>query len=84
MLGGLTLVSFGGPFVILGVVKGGESERWPPDRPVEWIVLGAVIALHLTLFFTCLTVGWWRRWVDPKSAPRYGNSSHLHGRTTST
>ncbi len=37
LLGAMTLVSFGGPFVILVVVRGGPSARWPPDRPVEWI-----------------------------------------------
>jgi hypothetical protein len=39
LLGGLTCASFGGPFVILVVVSGGGSARWPPDRPVEWAAI---------------------------------------------
>ena len=35
----MTLVSFGGPFVILVVLRGGTSAEWPPDRPVEWVAV---------------------------------------------
>ena len=29
LLGAMTVVSFGGPFLILFVVRGGNSARWP-------------------------------------------------------
>jgi hypothetical protein len=72
LLGAMTLASFGGPFVILGAVRGGESPRWPPDRPVEWIAIGMVLSLTVVLFFACVTIGWWhgrRRGLrDPHSS----------------
>ena len=49
LLGGLTLVSFGGPFVMLVVVRGGPRGDWPPDRAVEWIVIGLVFGLAIAL-----------------------------------
>ena len=36
----MTVVSFGGPFLILVVVRGGASADWPPDRAIEWITIG--------------------------------------------
>ena len=42
LLGAMTFASFGGPFVILVVVRGGSSARWPPDRPVEWVAIALV------------------------------------------
>jgi hypothetical protein len=62
LLAAMTVVSFGGPFLILAVVKGGESERWPPDRPVEWLTIGFVLALFLSLFLACISI---RRWFRP-------------------
>jgi hypothetical protein len=59
LLGAMTAVSFGGPFVILLVVRGGASANWPPDRPVEWITIGLVIWLAIALFFACVSIGWW-------------------------
>lgn len=61
LLGMLSLSSFGGPFLILVVVMGGESRRWPPDRPIEWIVMTGVVAIEVVLIVACLTVSWWRR-----------------------
>lgn len=59
LLGGLTLISFGGPFAMLVIVRGGPSARWPPDRLVEWVVIGLVCTLAVTLFWACVTLGWW-------------------------
>jgi len=63
LLVAMTVVSFGGPFVIVGVVRGGDSARWPPDRPVEWLTIGLVLALFLTLFVACVSI---RLWFRPK------------------
>jgi hypothetical protein len=59
LLGALTLISFGGPFVILIIVRGGASANWPPDRPVEWITIGLVLWLAIALFLACVSLGWW-------------------------
>ena len=54
LLGVMTILCFGGPFGVLMVLKGGAAEGWPPDRPVEWVVLlgtcGLVAALMAVLF----------------------------------
>jgi hypothetical protein len=55
----MTLISFGGPFVILFIVRGGTSANWPPDRPVEWITIGLVLWLAIALFLACVSIGWW-------------------------
>jgi len=59
LLGAMTLISFGGPFVILIIVRGGASANWPPDRPVEWITIGIVLWLAVALFLACVSIGWW-------------------------
>ncbi len=63
LLAAMTAVSFGGPFVIVGVVRGGDSARWPPDRPLEWVTIGVVLALFLILFVACVSI---RLWFRPK------------------
>jgi hypothetical protein len=59
LLGAMTLISFGGPFVILVVVRGGPRANWPPDRPVEWITIAVVSWLFIALFVSCVSIGWW-------------------------
>jgi hypothetical protein len=59
LLGAMTLASFGGPFVILAIVRGGASARWPPDRPVEWVTIALVLSLVVVLFLACVSIGWW-------------------------
>jgi hypothetical protein len=59
LLGALSVVCFGGPFVILVVVRGGASTGWPPDRPIEWITIAVVFGLFFALFFACVTLSWW-------------------------
>ncbi len=60
LLGAMTFVTFFGPLVILAVVRGGKSNKLPPDRPVEWGTVAVVIGLELILLLACVTVGWWR------------------------
>src|SRR5262249_42826943 len=67
LLGALTLVTFGGPLAMLVVVRGGPSARGPPDRAVEWIVIGLVFTLAIGLFSACVSIGWWYRWPQPVS-----------------
>ena len=50
----MTLASFGGPFIIWWVVRGGESPDWPPDRFVEWLVFAGIVSLVATLFILSL------------------------------
>ena len=57
----MSIVSFGGPFLMVGVIWGGESSRWPPDRPIEWVVIGVVLTLLLSLFAACVGIRTWYR-----------------------
>ncbi len=59
LLGAMSLVAFGGPFLVLVVVQGGPSAHWPPDRPLEWLTITLVLVLFIVLFLACLTNAWW-------------------------
>jgi hypothetical protein len=59
VLGAMTVASFGGPFLMFAVVRGGNSAGWPPDRPLEWITIALVVGLVIALFFACVAIGWW-------------------------
>jgi hypothetical protein len=59
LLAALTLVCFGGPFLVMVVVRGGASPEWPPDRPLEWFTIGGVLVLFAVLFLACVTISWW-------------------------
>jgi hypothetical protein len=59
LLGVMSLVSFGGPFLVLVVVQGGASPVWPPDRHIEWITIAVVLGLFAVFFLACITMGWW-------------------------
>ncbi len=61
LLAALSLVSFAGPFLIIMVIRGGESSLWPPDRLVEWLAIGVLLALFLFLFAACLSIRIWHR-----------------------
>jgi hypothetical protein len=50
----MTLASFGGPFLIWAVIRGGESPDWPPDRLIEWVVFGGIVSLVVALFLLCV------------------------------
>jgi hypothetical protein len=55
----MTLVSFGGPVVLMLVIGGGESPKWPPDRPVEWLAFGLIVGTASVLILLGLTIRWW-------------------------
>jgi hypothetical protein len=74
LLGAMTLVSFVGPFVVVVALSGGASAKWPPDRPVEWIVVSLVFGLVIALFFACISIGRWHRSAAPEKEPNTGNS----------
>jgi len=59
LLGLMTFLSFVGPFLIAGILWGGPRSGWPPDRPIEWIGVGAILFLFLACFLACLTAPWW-------------------------
>src|SRR4051812_38241588 len=59
LLVAMSLVSFGGPFLMFAVLRGGESPRWPPDRFIEWAVIGVVLVLLLILFAACVSIRIW-------------------------
>jgi hypothetical protein len=73
LLGAMTLVSFVGPFVILGTIWGGRSAKWPPDRAVEWVAIALVFGLVIALFLACLSVGWWHRRAAAAEEPKTGD-----------
>lgn len=56
LLGGLTAVSFGGPFGLGWVLAGGSGRGWPPDRPVEWVALFGVVGLAILLLTMVLAL----------------------------
>ena len=60
----LSVLSFGGPFVMVGVIRGGQSAGWPPDRPIEWLTMAVVLVLFLALFVACVSI---RVWYRPKT-----------------
>jgi hypothetical protein len=70
LLGAMSLLTFGGPFLVLVVVQGGASPIWPPDRVVEWITIAVVLGLFVALFVGCTTIGWWYPPMRQGRAPR--------------
>lgn len=59
LLGLMTLLSFGGPFLIALILWSGGKSGWPPDRPVEWIGVGLILGLFLICFVACLAAPFW-------------------------
>jgi hypothetical protein len=57
LLGVMTLLAFGGPFLIWLVLRGGRSPDWPPDRPVEWWTFGGISGAVALLMAACLAIG---------------------------
>ncbi|APW61017.1 hypothetical protein [Paludisphaera borealis] len=68
LLGLMTLISFGGPFLIAVILWGGPQSGWPPDRPVEWVGVGLVLVLFAACFTACVTIGWWHVRPAPTTA----------------
>jgi hypothetical protein len=52
----MTVFTFGGPVLIGYVLGGGDSPRWPPDRPVEWATFLGVSAMVVILMMACLAL----------------------------
>jgi hypothetical protein len=69
LLGAMSLVTFGGPLLVLVVVRGGASPNWPPDRALEWITIAVVLGLFAVLFVACTTMGWWYPPLRQGTAP---------------
>jgi hypothetical protein len=55
----MTIISFGGPFALVGVLRGGNSSGWPPDRAVEWVVVVLIGIALMALMALCLTFRFW-------------------------
>jgi hypothetical protein len=62
----MSIVSFGGPFLMLWALSGGEKPGWPPDRPFESIVIAVVLILFLALFVACLSIRLWFKPAPPR------------------
>ena len=56
LLGFMTLFSVGGPLLFGWVLAGGDSPRWPPDRPVEWATLFVISGGVLVLMLSCTSL----------------------------
>lgn len=56
LFGAMTLLAFGGPFLVAWVISGGQERQWPPDRLVEWIVLVGVTSCVVILMAACLSL----------------------------
>ena len=52
-----TVIMIGGPFGIGAILKGGESPDWPPDRPVEWLVVGSICGVFGLILVMILSLG---------------------------
>lgn len=64
-----TVLMLGGPFGIGAILKGGESPDWPPDRPVEWLVVGSICGVFSIILILILTLGLKAR-SEIKAMPR--------------
>ena len=61
LLGLMTATTVLGPFLIGMVLRGGESQVWPPDRSVEWVTVLGTSAAVLGLMAACLSLGFRHR-----------------------
>ena len=53
----MTVASFGGPFLIGMILRGGEHPEWPPDRPVEWVAFAGGAGLVVVLLIGLGAIG---------------------------
>ncbi len=68
----LSVLTLAGPFVIFGVIRGGTRPGWPPDRPLEWWILGGIVGLFSALMIATVGVA---------LAALRDAQARLHGRT---
>jgi len=59
LLAVMTIFTFGGPFVLMLVIRGGEDSKWPPDRPIEWFALISIVSIVCLLVAAGLSIRWW-------------------------
>lgn len=57
----MTVGTAAGPVAIVATIRGGARPDWPPDRPVEWVMLVGVCLTVAALMAACVTVGLWSR-----------------------
>jgi hypothetical protein len=57
LLGLMTLACAGGPVLIALTLAGGRETRWPPDRPIEWVVLVGTVATVVVLMAVAVGIG---------------------------
>ncbi len=57
LLGLMTLASFGGPFLIGMILRGGANPEWPPDRPVEWVAFAGIAGLVVIILVALSVIG---------------------------
>jgi hypothetical protein len=69
LLAAMTAVSFGGPLVIMIVLAGGESPKWPPDRPIEWAVFMGIVGFASLLILLGLTIRVWLPRLESSDSP---------------
>lgn len=65
----MSIVCFGGPFVIFWALRGGDHPGWPPDRPLEWAAIAVVMGLFLAFFVACVSIRLWLRPGTPARSP---------------
>ena len=59
LLAVMTIFTFGGPFVLMLAIRGGEDSKWPPDRPIEWVALILIVSIVCVLLAACLSIRLW-------------------------
>lgn len=57
LLGVMTIATVGGPLGVFVVLRGGVEPAWPPDRPVEWVVLIGTCLLVAALMIVVIGLG---------------------------
>ena len=79
LLGLMTTTTILGPFLIGGMLRGGDQPNWPPDRPVEWATVLGTSGAVLALMTACLALLWFNRRV---TVPRLADPHHLGSAAT--
>ncbi|HEV3166681.1 MAG TPA: hypothetical protein VGZ22_21830 [Isosphaeraceae bacterium] len=70
LLGLLTFATFGGPLIFGLILRGGQRASWPPDRPIEWVVLVLAVGVTGTLFVTTIAVSLLQQRLQAPPSPR--------------
>ena len=70
LLGVMTLLTLGGPLLIVISLRGGTHRRWPPDRPIEWITVVGVVVGFVVVLALCLWLSYRMRAALRDGGPR--------------